>query len=117
MRVELNSLTKDDFVKIFTVPENAITRQYAALLRVDNVDVTFTDDAIEEMSRIAELENESGEDIGARRLHTIMESLLEDLGFNASGDYPLIDVTIDKKYVDEHLEKQVRSHDLKKYIL
>lgn len=117
VRVELNSLTKDDFVKIFTVPENAITRQYAALLRVDNVDVTFTDDAIEEMSRIAELENESGEDIGARRLHTIMESLLEDLGFNASGDYPLIDVTIDKKYVDEHLEKQVRSHDLKKYIL
>lgn len=117
VRVELNSLTKDDFVKIFTVPENAITRQYAALLRVDNVDVTFTDDAIEEMSRIAELENESGEDIGARRLHTIMESLLEDLGFNASGDYPLIEVSIDKKYVDEHLEKQVRSHDLKKYIL
>lgn len=117
VRVELNSLTKEDFVKIFTVPENAITRQYAALLRVDNVDVTFTDDAIEEMSRIAELENESGEDIGARRLHTIMESLLEDLGFNASGDYPLIEVSIDKKYVDEHLEKQVRSHDLKKYIL
>lgn len=117
VRVELNSLTKDDFVKIFTVPENAITRQYAALLRVDNVNVSFTDDAIEEMSRIAELENETGEDIGARRLHTIMESLLEDLGFNASGDHPLIDVTIDKKYVDEHLEKQVRSHDLKRFIL
>lgn len=87
------------------------------MLHVDNVNLIFTEDAIQEMSEIAALENESGEDIGARRLHTVMESLLEDLSFNAGGDHPMIDVTIDKKYVDEHLSKEVRKHDLKKYIL
>ena len=117
IRVELKSLTAQDFVNIFTVPENAITRQYWHMLHVDNVNLIFTEDAIQEMSEIAALENESGEDIGARRLHTVMESLLEDLSFNAGGDHPMIDVTIDKKYVDEHLSKEVRKHDLKKYIL
>lgn len=117
IRVELKSLTPADFIKIFTVPENAITRQYWHMLHVDNIDLKFTDDAIEEMANIAALENERGEDIGARRLHTIMESLLEDLSFNASGDHPMIEVVVDKKYVDEHLARQVRSHDLKKFIL
>ena len=117
IRVELKSLTAEDFVKIFTVPENAITRQYWHMLHVDNINLIFTDEAIEEMSKLAELENDTGEDIGARRLHTIMESLLEDVSFNAGGDHPMIDVTIDKKYVEEHLSKQVRRHDLKKYIL
>lgn len=117
IRVELKSLTAADFVKIFTVPENAITLQYKHMLRVDNIDLKFTDDAIEELARIAELENERGEDIGARRLHTIMESLLEDLSFNASGDHPLVEVVVDKKFVDEHLASQVRSHDLRRYIL
>ncbi len=117
IRVELKSLTAEDFVNIFTVPENAITRQYWHMLRVDNVNLIFKDDAIAEMAQIAALENETGEDIGARRLHTIMESLLEDLSFNAGGDHPVIDVTIDKKYVDEHLSKQIGKHDLKKFIL
>lgn len=117
IRVELKSLTAQDFVRIFTVPDNAITRQYWHMLHVDNINLIFTDDAIQEMSELAALENETSEDIGARRLHTIMESLLEDLSFNAGGDHPMVDVTIDKKYVDEHLSKEVRKHDLKKYIL
>lgn len=117
IRVELKSLTADDFVKIFTVPENAITKQYTHMLKVDNINLIFKDDAIIELSKIAELENDTGEDIGARRLHTIMESLLEDLSFNASGDHPIVDVVIDKAYVEEHLNAQVKKHDLKKYVL
>ena len=117
IRVELKSLTAKDFEQILTVPENAITRQYWHMLNVDNINLIFTPDAIGEMAKLAELENETGEDIGARRLHTIMESLLEDLSFNAGGDHPMVDVTIDKKYVEEHLSKQVRKHDLKKFIL
>lgn len=117
IRVDLESLTFDDFVKIFTEPENAVTRQYAAMLSVENISLTFTPDAIEEMSRIAVVENETGEDIGARRLHTIMESLLEDISFNADGNNPQIDVTVDKAYVEEHLAKEISAHNLKKYIL
>ena len=115
--VELNSLTYEDFVNIFTVPDNAITKQYAALMQVDNINLEFTRDAIEEMSKVAVAENETTEDIGARRLHTIMESLLEDVSFNASGDHPMIDVVIDAKYVKEHLSKQIKKHDLRKFIL
>ncbi len=117
IRVQLKSLTAQDFIKIFTVPENAITRQYWHMLHVDNINLIFTDEAIEELSALAALENDTGEDIGARRLHTIMESLLEDVSFNAGGDHPMIDVTIDKKYVQDHLATEVRRHDLKKYIL
>lgn len=117
IRVDLESLTFDDFVKIFTEPENAETRQYAAMLSVENIKLTFTPDAIEEMSRIAVVENETGEDIGARRLHTIMESLLEDISFNADGNNPEIDVVVDKAYVEEHLAKEISAHNLKKYIL
>lgn len=115
--VELNSLTYEDFVKIFTVPDNAITKQYAAMLRVDNINLDFTRDAIEEMSKVAVAENETTEDIGARRLHTIMESLLEDVSFNACGDHPMVDVKIDAAYVREHLIKQIKKHDLRKFIL
>lgn len=115
--VELHSLTYDDFVNIFTVPDNAITKQYAALLKVDNINLEFTRDAIEEMSKVAVAENETTEDIGARRLHTIMESLLEDVSFNASGDHPMIDIKIDAQYVHEHLSKQIKRHDLRKFIL
>ncbi len=117
IRVELNSLTYDDFVKILIQPENAITKQYQAMLRVDNINLEFSRDGIEEISRIAALENETSEDIGARRLYTVMESLLDDVSFNASGDHPLIDITINKSYVTEHMSKQVKDLDLKKYIL
>ena len=117
IRVELGSLTYDDFVKILTLPENAITKQYAELLKVENVDLTFTEDAIHEMARITVAENETMEDIGARRLHTVMESLLDDVSFNASGDHPMVQVKIDKDYVLEHLSKEVKSLNLKKYII
>ena len=115
--VELSSLTKEDFVKILTTPKNAITLQYTTLLEVDNIKLVFTKDAIEEIASLSEAINERTEDIGARRLHTVMENLLEDISFNAGGDHPLIEVVIDKKYVDEHLEAVVRSQNLKKYIL
>lgn len=115
--VELSSLTKEDFVKILTTPKNAITLQYTTLLEVDNIKLNFTTDAIEEIARLSEAINERTEDIGARRLHTVMENLLEDISFNASGDHPMIEVVVDKKYVDEHLEAVVRSQNLKKYIL
>ncbi|WP_251547051.1 ATP-dependent protease ATPase subunit HslU [Pumilibacter intestinalis] len=115
--VELNSLTADDFVRILTETENAITRQYAAMLGVDNINLSFNDEAIRMISEVAVDDNNVKEDIGARRLHTIMESLLEDLSFNASGDHPTVDVKIDKKYVEEHLGDRVRRHNLKKYIL
>ena len=117
IRVELGSLTYDDFVKILTVPENAITKQYAELLKVDNVDLSFTDDAIEEIARITAAENETMEDIGARRLHTVMESLLDDISFNASGDHPMVEVKIDRNYVLEHLGKEARILNLKRYII
>ncbi len=117
IRVELGSLTYDDFVKILTVPENAITKQYAELLKVDNIELIFTDDAISEMARITVAENEAMEDIGARRLHTVMESLLDDISFNADGSHPMIEVKIDKNYVLEHLSKEVKSLNLKKYII
>lgn len=117
IRVELGSLTFDDFVKILTIPENAITKQYAELLKVDNVDLSFSDDAIEEIARITAAENETMEDIGARRLHTVMESLLDDISFNASGDHPMVEVKIDKNYVLEHLGKEARILNLKRYII
>ena len=117
IRVELGSLTFDDFVKILTVPENAITKQYAELLAVDNVNLSFTDDAIEEIARITAAENETMEDIGARRLHTVMESLLDDISFNASGDHPMVEVKIDRQYVLDHLGKEAKILNLKRYII
>ncbi len=117
INVELESLTKEDFVKILTQPQNAITSQYGKLLGVDNIDLKFTDDAIEEIASISADMNATSEDIGARRLHTVMEYLLEDISFNAGGDYPTVQVTIDKKYVDEHLDTMIRDRDLKKYVL
>ena len=96
---------------------DALTAQYGKLLGVDNIDLQFTEDAIEEIATISEDMNATSEDIGARRLHTVMEYLLEDISFNAGGDYPTVTVKIDKKYVDEHLDKMIRDRDLKKYVL
>ena len=113
--VELKSLTKDDFVKILTTPQNAITLQYASLLKVDGVDLKFTESAIEEIASVAEDMNASSEDIGARRLHTVMETLLEDVSFNADGTSR--EVVIDKEYVANKLGLEKKTKDLKKYIL
>ena len=117
IRVDLDNLTKQDFVKILSTPKNAITLQYASLLKVDNIDLKFTDDALDEIATIAEQQNESSENIGARRLHTIMEKLLEDVSFNASGEYPLSEVVIDRPYVIKVFGETVKQRDLKKYIL
>ncbi len=116
--VELASLTKEDFVNILTNTEHSITQQYALLLAVDNIDLKFTKDAIEAIAEISEEINLTSEDIGARRLHTVMEFLLEDISFNAGGgDYPVVTVEIDRKYVEEHLAKITKDRDLKKYVL
>ncbi len=118
IQVELKSLTKQDFINILTQPQNAITTQYAALLAVDNIDLHFTADAIDKIAEISEDINTTSEDIGARRLHTVMEYLLEDISFNAGGnDYPVIPVEVNQKYVEEHLENVTRNRDLKKYVL
>ena len=115
--VELKSLTKEDFVQILTNTEHSLTQQYAVLLAVDNIDLKFTPDAIEAIAEISEEINLTSEDIGARRLHTVMEYLLEDISFNAGGDYPVVSVEIDHKYVEEHLSKITKDRDLKKYVL
>lgn len=117
IRVELSSLTKEDFVNILTIPQNAITSQYATLLAVDNIDLHFTQDAIEKIAEIAAELNVTSEDIGARRLHTVMENLVEDISFNAGGDIPLTKVVVDEKYVTDHLSSVIKDHNVKKYIL
>ena len=116
--VELHSLKKEDFVRILTETENSLTFQYAQLLGVDHIDLHFTPDAIERIAEISVDLNATSEDIGARRLHTVMEYLLEDISFNAGGgDYPTVSLTINGQYVDEHLSKLTGDRDLKKYVL
>ncbi len=115
--VELKSLTKKDFIEILTTPRNAITIQYATLLKVDGVDLKFTEDAIETIAEIAEDMNVTKEDIGARRLHTVMEELLEDVSFNADGSTMDKEVVVDKKFVLNRLGGEIKTKDLKKYIL
>ncbi len=113
--VELSSLSKQDFVDILTIPKNAITIQYATLLGVDGVELKFTDDAINEIARVSEEMNATSEDIGARRLHTVMENLLEDVSFEADGTGK--EIIIDKEYVLNKMGIEAKTKDLKKYIL
>ena len=117
IRVDLDSLTKEDFIKILAQPKNAVTLQYAKLLEVDNIKLSFTDDALEEIAEMSAVENETSENIGARRLHTILETLLEDISFNANGTHPMLDVVIDKTYVQNAFSETKKKFDLKKYIL
>jgi len=117
IRVQLESLTKEDFKKILSTPKNAVTVQYSHLLKVDNINLVFKDDALDEIAEMAERENETSEDLGARRLHTIMEALLEDVSFNATGEHPMLDVIIDKKYVNNVFKDRQNQYDLKKYVL
>ncbi len=115
--VELNSLTKQDFIDILTTPQNAITLQYATLLGVDHIDLKFTEEAIAEIAAVAENMNATSEDIGARRLHTVMEKLIEDISFNASDKTPETEVVIDKKYVVSRLGEAEKQKDFTKFIL
>jgi len=116
IRVELQALTVDDFVKILTQPKNALIKQYIALMATEGVEVEFTEDAIEEIARIAEEVNEKTENIGARRLHTILERIMEDYSFEAP-DLKGQRIIIDKKVVLSKLENVVQSEDLTRYIL
>jgi ATP-dependent HslUV protease ATP-binding subunit HslU len=116
IRVELDSLTEDDFVLILREPKNALTMQYVALLGTEGVTLTFADDAIREIARYAATVNEKTENIGARRLHTILERLLDDLSFEAS-DRSGDQITIDATYVQRVLADTVRDEDLSRYVL
>lgn len=115
--VKLSALSIEDYRRILIQPEHAITKQYSALLQTDNIVLDFTDDALASLARHAFIANETRENIGARRLHTIMEDLLDDISFNAGGDYPLTKIVIDETYVKEHLSDEFDGEDLQKYIL
>jgi ATP-dependent HslUV protease ATP-binding subunit HslU len=116
IRVELESLGKDDFVRILKEPRNALTKQYRALLSTEGVDVTITDDAIEAMAEHAGAANERMENIGARRLHTILEAVFEELSYKAA-EMDGEAVTIDRGYVEDRLRPIVKSEDLSRFIL
>lgn len=117
IRVELNSLTEDDFVDILSKPKNALTKQYIAMLATEGVTIEFKEDAIREIARIAAEVNASVENIGARRLHTIMSSLFDELLFAVPDDINSGEITIDKAYVDKQLSDIVKDKDLSHYIL
>ncbi|HEX6928755.1 MAG TPA: ATP-dependent protease ATPase subunit HslU [Gammaproteobacteria bacterium] len=116
IRVELDSLTAADFVRILTEPDASLTRQYAALMKTEGVDVTFRDDGVHRIAEVAFQVNERTENIGARRLHTVMERLMETVSFEAS-DKSGHAVSVDRRYVDDHIGKLVEDEDLSRYIL
>jgi ATP-dependent HslUV protease ATP-binding subunit HslU len=116
IRVELKPLTKEDFVRILTEPKNALTKQYKALLETEGVEIEFTPDGIEEIARIAEEANTKAENIGARRLHTVLERLLEDISFRAP-ELKGQKIVINREFVREKLQNIIQDEDLTKYIL
>lgn len=117
IRVEMDSLTEEDFYNILTRPKNALTKQYTAMLKSEGVELKFTDDALREIARVAAEVNSSVENIGARRLHTILSSVLEELQYVIPDDLSSGTVTIDRDYVDRQLEELIRNKDLSRYIL
>lgn len=117
IRVELNSLSEDDFVQILTTPQNALLKQYNALLETEGVTLNFSKDGIREIARIATEVNEQVENIGARRLHTILTTLLDEILFDVPDKIPANTVKIDAKFVKDKLEKIVKDRDLSKFIL
>ena len=116
IRVELNALTRDDLVRILKEPESSLIKQYIALLSVEDVTLTFTDDAIEQIADLAAEINQGVENIGARRLHTVLEKLLEEISFEAS-ERSGESIIIDAKMVTLKLSDLVRNSDLRKFIL
>lgn len=116
IRVELEPLTKDDFVNILTKPKNALIKQYIELLNTENIELVFADDAIQEIAETAQNVNESTENIGARRLYTILEKMLDDISFEAP-DMTEEKIVIDAKYVQDKISDIVKDRDLSRYIL
>jgi ATP-dependent HslUV protease ATP-binding subunit HslU len=117
IRVELKSLTEEDFIKILTIPHNALIKQYAALLNTEGVKIEFNDEALREVAKTAAHVNSEVENIGARRLHTILTTLLEDILFEVPDNIPSEKIKITKNLVSEKLESIVKDRDLSKYIL
>ncbi|HJY87207.1 MAG TPA: AAA family ATPase, partial [Candidatus Acidoferrales bacterium] len=116
IRVELRALSEGDFVRILTEPKNALIKQYTALLETEGVKLTFSEDAIASLARYAALVNEQTENIGARRLHTILEKVLDDVSFEAP-ELKKKTVRIDAGYVQKQLAEIVKNQDLSRYIL
>jgi ATP-dependent HslUV protease ATP-binding subunit HslU len=116
IRVELESLTKDDFVQILTKPENALLKQHKALLETEGCEVEFTEGAIDQIAALSFKMNDQTENIGARRLHTVMEKLLEDISFNIA-DMGEEKIIIDEEYVKERFKETIEEEDLDRYIL
>ena len=116
IKVELENLTEEDFLKILTIPENAVIKQQKALLETEGVEIDFRDDAIAEIARMAFLMNEQTENIGARRLHTVIEKLLEDVSFNLPCD-DTDKIVIDKDYVLEKFDQKIHTEDLDRFLL
>lgn len=116
IRVELDSLGKEEFVRILTEPKNALVKQYTEMMATEEISLSFTTDAVEQIAEVATIVNERTENIGARRLYTIMESLLEDISFDAP-DMKEKKIVIDAKYVEEKLDNIVEDEDLSRYIL
>ena len=114
--MELNALGKDEFLRILTEPHNALTRQYAALLGAEQIRLQFSEDGIEEIAAFAEEINATSENIGARRLYTIMEKILADISFDAP-DMPGAQIVVNRAYVQEHLRDVREDQDLSQYIL
>ena len=116
LRAELKSLNREDFIRILTEPKNALLKQYTSLLRTEGVEIDFRKDAVEEMATIAAQVNSSMQDIGARRLHTVVEKVLDEISFTAPEIAPAR-ISIDAKYVRERLKDILEDEDVRKYIL
>lgn len=116
VRVDLESLAKEDFVRILKEPKNALTKQYSVLMKTEGINIKYTEEAIERIAEIAYFINQQTEDIGARRLHTVMEKLFEKLSFDAP-DLNKSEILINKEYVDEQLKESLSNYDVNKYIL
>ncbi|MCW9047842.1 MAG: HslU--HslV peptidase ATPase subunit, partial [Gammaproteobacteria bacterium] len=116
IRVELKALTTSDFKRILTEPDASLTEQYKALLATEGYELTFTESGIEQIAQVAHDVNERTENIGARRLHTVMERLLEEVSFEAS-DSPDKSLSVDASFVDKNLGELVQDEDLSRYIL
>jgi ATP-dependent HslUV protease ATP-binding subunit HslU len=117
IRVELNSLTEEDFVKILTQPENALLKQYVALMKSEDITLEFDTESINEIARVAAEVNEQVENIGARRLHTILTTLLEDILFDAPDKIKSKKLSVTKQIVTDKLKDIVKDRDLSRYIL
>ena len=116
IRVELGALTRDDFVRILTEPENALTKQYVALMATEGVKLNFTEDAVGALAEIAAHVNSRSENIGARRLHTVLERVLDELSFEAP-ELRDREVSVDAAYVHHYLDPIVKDEDLSRFIL